>query len=380
MPNISFRGRRAVSIENENLRVAVTQEGGHIAEIADKQSGISPLWIPPWPSIEPSAYSGVKYPEYGGGADGRLLAGILGHNLCLDVFGGPSAEEMTAGIDPHGEASVAPYEISESGPMLQSRATFPLAEIRFERRIELHGANVRFLETVENLAATDRPIGWTQHVTLGPPFLERGATQFRASGAESMVFADEFSTADYLQAGAEFTWPNAPRKDGGTCDLRVFNGAAVSGGYTAQLMSPKHERAFFTAYSPSLKVAIGYTWKQADFPWMGIWEENCSRAGAPWNGKTIARGMEFGVSPFPESRRQMVERGKLFGVPTFRWLPAKGRLKAEYWASVRTEETLPTRWTGPQSPGDLWRPLLDDALRCRRSCGRCGIVSQQVLD
>ena len=35
---------------------------------------------------------------YGGGADGRLLAGIMGHNLCLDIFGGPSAEEAAAGL------------------------------------------------------------------------------------------------------------------------------------------------------------------------------------------------------------------------------------------------------------------------------------------
>jgi hypothetical protein len=161
------------------------------------------------------------------------------------------------------------------------------------------------------------------------------------------VLAGDFSTADYLQPGAEFTWPNAPRKDGETCDLRVFNSAATSGAYTAHLMSPNRENAFFTAYSPSSKLAIGYIWKQADFPWMGIWEENCSRGNPPWNGKTIARAMEFGVSPFPEMRRQMVDRGKTFGVPGFRWLPAKGRLKAEYWASVRTEASLPESMSWP---------------------------------
>jgi hypothetical protein len=42
--------------------------------------------------------------------------------------------------------------------------------------------------------------------------------------------------------------------------------------------------------------------------------------------------MEFGVSPIPESRRAMIDRGSLFGVPAYRWLPAKGRLTAEYRA------------------------------------------------
>ena len=86
-------------------------EGGHIAEILDKRTGINPLWTPPWPSIEPSAYDAARASEYGDGADASLLAGIMGHNLCLDIFGGPSAEEAAAGLPVHGEASVAPYEI-----------------------------------------------------------------------------------------------------------------------------------------------------------------------------------------------------------------------------------------------------------------------------
>jgi hypothetical protein len=63
---------------------------------------------------------------------------------------------------------------------------------------------------------------------------------------------------------------------------------------------------------------------------MGIWEENLSRTHAPWNGKTITRGMEFGVSPMPESRREMIDRGKMFGVPGYRWLPAKSSVDVEY--------------------------------------------------
>ena len=35
---------------DDDLRVTVLEEGGHIAEILDKRSGINPLWTPPWPS------------------------------------------------------------------------------------------------------------------------------------------------------------------------------------------------------------------------------------------------------------------------------------------------------------------------------------------
>src|SRR6266849_5753424 len=97
-----YRNRRAATIENAALRVTVLEEGGHIAEVFDKATGVNPLWTPPWPSIEPSTYDRARHPEDGDGADARLLAGIMGHNLCLDIFGGPSADEAAAGLSVHG--------------------------------------------------------------------------------------------------------------------------------------------------------------------------------------------------------------------------------------------------------------------------------------
>src|SRR5918993_4533406 len=106
-----YRSRRAVSIDNGVLRVTMLEEGGHIAEVTDKATGVNPLWTPEWPSIEPSSYDPARHPEYGGAADASLLAGIMGHNLCLDIFGGPSASEAAAGFPVHGEASTARFTI-----------------------------------------------------------------------------------------------------------------------------------------------------------------------------------------------------------------------------------------------------------------------------
>jgi hypothetical protein len=345
----SFHGRRAAAIENQYLRVTVLEEGGHIAEILDKETGVNPLWIPPWPSIEPSAYGPAVHAEYGAGSEGKLLAGIMGHNLCLDIFGGPSPEEAEAGLTVHGEGAVGRYAIQVEGGTLTARAHLPIAQIEFTRQVELHGRAVRIRETVVSVAACDRPIGWTQHVTLGPPFLERGTTQFRASATRSKVFEGKFGDHDYLRVGAEFEWPDAPRSDGGSADLRVFNGAPPSTAFTAHLMDSGRKDAFFAAFSPASRFAFGYVWKQADFPWLGIWEENHSRTHAPWNGRTLTRGMEFGVSPMPETRREMIERGTLFGVPAYRWLPAKGRLEAEYWVVTMRADSV---------PDTLERPLL----------------------
>jgi hypothetical protein len=220
-------------------------------------------------------------------------------------------------------------------------ARLPLAQIRFERLITLRGRAVGIRERVDSLCGFDRPIAWTQHVTLGPPFLEKGVTRFRASAVQSRVFPSPFGAADYLRPAALFDWPGAPRADGGIADLRLFTSEPQSSAYTAHLMNPHARTAYFVAFSPAAALAFGYVWKPSDFPWMGIWEENYSRAGPPWNGQTLTRGMEFGVSPFPETRRAMVDRGRLFDTPTCRWLPANGYLEASYWIVLQSAASIP---------------------------------------
>ncbi len=330
----AYRGRRAAILENDALRVTILREGGHVAEIFDKKSGINPLWTPPWPTIEPSTYDPARHPEYGNGIDARLLAGIMGHNLCLDLFGVPSDAEFAAGIGVHGEGSVVTYHFNDNA----FRAGMPLAGLNFERRIELHDRAVRIVERVTNLNSTDRPIAWTQHVTLGPPFLERGVTQFRASATRSKVFESRFGNDDYMTPAAEFDWPFG---------LDTFNSAPKSSAFTTHLMDAARDDAFFVAYSPAHRLAFGYIWRQSDFPWLGIWEENHSRTHAPWNGQTLARGMEFGASPMPETRRAMIDRGRLFGFPTYKWLPARATAEVEYWAVAETADAVPEVLTRP---------------------------------
>ena len=133
----------------------------------------------------------------------------------------------------------------------------------------------------------------------------------------------------------------APRIRGGTVDQRVLTDAPSSSAYTAHLMDRRRPHAFFVAYSPKYRLSFGYVWKRSDFPWLGMWEENYSRVAAPWNGRTLARGMEFGVSPMPESRRQMIERGRLFDVPAYRWIPARTRVTADYWIVTGTQQSVP---------------------------------------
>ncbi len=335
-----YRGRRAATIENGALRVTVLQEGGHIAEIFDKAAGVNPLWTPPWPTIEPSQYSRTYAATYGDGSDGRLLAGIMGHSLCLDLFGPPSDEDAARGLGAHGEGSIAGYDLETSGRSLVMRARFPIAGLDFQRGIEMRDRVLAIRERIVNVSGADRAIGWTQHVTLGPPFLEPGSTQFRASATHSKVFESKFGSDDYLRESAEFEWPYAPRTDGRRADLQVFSDAERSTAFTTHLLDQERP-AYFVAFAPAFDLAFGYVWNAVDFPWLGIWEENRSRLHHPWNGQTLARGMEFGVSPMPETREAMIARGHLFGVPCFRRIAAGEAVEVEYYVVVRRAQAIP---------------------------------------
>ena len=341
MSETRYYGRRAVTVENRDLRVTVLNEGGHIAEIFDKSSGVNPLWTPPWPTIEPSQYGREHTALYGDGVDARLLAGIMGHNLCLDIFGPPSEAEANDGLTAHGEGSVAAYELHAHGQSLVARARFPIAGLAFQRRIELRDGVVAIHERLENVSRSDRAIGWTQHVTLGPPFLECGTTQFRASATRSRVFESTFGADDYLHTSADFEWPWAPTRDGQRADLQVFSDRTRSSAYTAHLMDQRQRAAYFVAFAPAFQLAFGYVWNPKDFPWMGIWEENHSRLSQPWSGQTLTRGMEFGVSPMPETRDAMIARERLFGVPCFRRIDAGQTIEVDYCVVVRRAQLIP---------------------------------------
>ena len=322
MKEIIYRNRQAYCLENQNLRVTVMAQGGHVAEILHKPSQMNPLWLPPWPSIEPAQWQNSCESLYGPAYEGKMLSCVLGHFLCLDTFGAPSPEEQAAGAVFHGEALLTKCAVSGDGPMMTCSWELKKGCLRITRKLVLEPSSfvLQISETVENCSMRDYPTAWTQHVTLGPPFLEQGVTEFRIPDVRSM-------SLDNVESGPEET--------------STFTSSRVAGGFVTHLIDPAREHGYYAAYSPSSQVLHGYVWKRSDFPWIGVWEEVRSRQHSPWNGETLARGMEFGVSPFPEARRDMIRRGELFGKPSYRWIPAQSKITVDYCAFLCKHDSLP---------------------------------------
>ena len=330
-----FRGRRGWCIRNDRLALTVLQGGGHLARLVPVEGpALNPYWEPVWKGLEPWDCTPRHARQY----ENRLLASICGHNLCLGWFGSPSPEEEQAGLGLHGEASVARWRVMRrhAGPAvvrLTVGCTLPGAGMTCARTITLRRGShtVEIEERVRNTLRRDVPYTMCQHVTLGPPFLEKGKTVFDASATRGHTFPRRFGDGHRLKPNAPFRWPLAPGARGQQMDVRVLPARVKSScDFTTQLMDPRREDAWFSALHPGAGLMLAYHWEREDYPWLGSWEENHSRIAPPWNGKSLARGMEFANTPFPTSLRDAVERGSLFGTRTFDWLPARGSRTYRY--------------------------------------------------
>ena len=195
------------------------------------------------------------------------------------------------GLDSEGNAigiNVAAYRASQLVAFLVPAETPGLVPGKPEDKMGLRASHTTTLALTDVRVAADGLLGEEGHgLSYALEGLERGRTEFRASATRSKVFEGDFGqNGAYQKQGADFDWPNVPGATGGHVDLRVYNSAPVSAGFTTHLMDPHRERAYFLAFSPASKLAFGYVWTRSDFPWLGIWEENHSRTGAPWSSRT----------------------------------------------------------------------------------------------
>ncbi len=337
-----FHGRQAYVLETSRVRVSALRGAGHLAEIrfrsADPRLGVNPMRVPHFQTIEPWEYKPEIHDKiYGADASRILQSGYMGHLLNFPTFGEPSPEEARNGLGTHGEALAVEWkkrsaEAGAAGVTLVYGAELPKTRYRVERTLRLPaGETVLYVdETVENLLPFDRPVHWVQHVTFGDPFVEPGKTALDMPATKGEVRGAAGSWLS-LRPGL-LEWPFGISPDGRRVELRTMQPQPRAGVYAAFLMDPKRALSYFTMYHPGYRVLIGYLWRTRDYPWVGDWQENRRATERPWDGQVIARGIEFGTTPFGGPMRRVVEEGRLYGVPVYRWIGGGARLTARYLA------------------------------------------------
>ncbi len=305
-------GREAWILSNGLIRVALLKGGGHIAEVrqttGDPKRDVNPMRVPHYPTIDPQAFNPAKHGSlYGTDAHSRLSSGYMGHLLCFPYYGPASEAENKVGLGNHGEAPVVEWtklkaELTPDAAILEYGANLTQTQYRVWRRVTLPAGkkHVNVEEWVENLTDLDRPMQWMQHATFGPPFVEPGRSRMRIS-AQDPALRDRTMPEEH-----------------------------ATGSYTAIRLDPTRPQQFFVMSHPDFKVQIGYIFPSGPNPWVGDWMENQRNKHLPWSSQVIARGIEFGNSPFAEGLRKAIDRGTHEGTPAYGWIAARQTLKNEY--------------------------------------------------
>ena len=316
---INFDGRPAVVLRNDKIELTLLTLGATLANLTllDDTEELSPFW------------NTDRAQRVAGAAPARP-SGALGHFLCLDGFGAPSDEEKAAGWPFHGEASKQQFETIQDpakngAATLKLIAKLPLAQEAITRTMTLlNGESVVYVDTeVESLLAVDRPISWAEHATVGPPFLLPGQTIIDIAATNCRVRAQKAGSTGKLAYDKDFVWPFAPLTKGGTVDLTAVPTNEASQELAACQIDPARTNGYITALRPDKHLIFGYVFRREEYPWVMSWMNYTGNMRA-------ARGFEFSTQPFDISHRKTVDAHEMFGTPTYKWLPAKGKLHSTF--------------------------------------------------
>ena len=334
MPISTYLHRPAWKLESEALRLSILQCGGHIGEVVLKDGNeINPLWVPPVPTIDSDQYDpAVHGVVYGTNAEARLLSGLVGHNLCFPYWGNPSEAEATAGMTFHGETNIRRWSLLEETPeKLSLEVELPESAMSFRRSIRLKGTAIHIDSTAVNQSAWDRPFGWCEHVTFGPPFLESGQTRFDASAEQGFVTGHEEAET--------FCWPTgkASVEDAASFNLHEFAPVEHSDLVNSYLLRPDGQWGWFTAFHRQHALLIGYLYRREHYPWLNVWENNDERR--------VTRGMEFSNTPHHGTMKTLIKNAEMWGVPTYEWLNARSLVTKSFTIFI---SRVPPDFSGTQ--------------------------------
>ncbi len=321
-----FEGREGTALVNDKIELITLNKGGAFVSLVlkDDSKKVNPMWNP----IRMAREAGRQ----------GTFGDSLGHFVCVDGFGPSSPEERKAGLEGHGEAHRLSWEKVSAGregakQHLAYRVTLPVMQEVFTRRMELvDGEQVVYVDSeLESLLAFDRPVNWAEHATIGAPFLAPGKTVVDASVGSCQTRPHQMQPPTRtLASGRDFQFPMAPKQDGTLRDLRGVPDPPNSMDHTGCAIDPARRLGYVTAINTVEGLMIGYVFRREEFPWLQEWL-NFPASGA------LSRGLEFGTQPYDVPRRQAISMGSLFGVPTYRWLPAKSKIGARYlmfWTRV----------------------------------------------
>lgn len=308
---VQHEGANGLQLSSGKVELTTLPQGGAFVDFHLQGETLNALWDP-----------ARMARETGGRAN---FGASRGHFLCVDGFGPVTREEAAAGLSGHGEAYRQDWTVtSSSARHIAFQVRLPMVQEVLTRKISLaDGENVALVESeLQSELPFDRVMLWAEHATIGAPFLKLGKTIVDQSTVQCQTKPHQMRGPRTFPSAVNFDWPAVP-VEGGAFNARVSPREHGSMNHIGCLMDMRRDVEYITAIDTESNTLLGYVFPRADYGWVQHW------MNYPANG-TYSWGLEFGMQPYDMTKREILALSPMFGQPTFRWLPAKGKVATRF--------------------------------------------------
>lgn len=258
-----------------------------------------------------------------------------GHFLCFDRWGPPSEGERREGFHHHGEVNSQHWQLSDlSGSSCVMRCSLPMGKLELTRQVTLPSGEPLFVvsEKIRNLNSYGRMFNIVQHVTLAPPFLDKGTL---IDNNTEKGFEDK-EDGSLHQEKPVLHWPEAIH-NGKRVNLRQIEDPWPR--VSSFVYNRREKYGWVTALNPHLELMVGYLWRTGDYPWINFWRsmKNCV---------PTAFGMEFGTTGLHEPFPVVARKGKIFNRNLYDFIDAGETVEKRFIAFLAT---IPNDYKGVET-------------------------------
>ncbi|MEX0324010.1 MAG: hypothetical protein AB3N63_17765 [Puniceicoccaceae bacterium] len=276
-------------LSSSMLELEIEFNGGHYTGLRVPGIDMNPLsWALTSEQMPPNNKDGAPF---------------KGHFLCLGRWGAPSDSEIAAGIPHNGEQSNTVWTVDKATRQRVVMSNMaPLDGLGVMRTVNMLKDSPAFVvkETFTNTFSLGRVSNVVQHVTIGPPFLNKSTLINSNSGKG---FNQRFSYPD--PHAHEYKWPAAVIDPSSKEAVDIRRTDADINYVSTHLIQEESDYGWITAYDPQSGLLLGYIWRTKEYPWINIWNHYK-------NGQPAAKGLEFGTTGIGRPYKDLLETDTRF--------------------------------------------------------------------
>jgi hypothetical protein len=305
-----IQGYRAVTLENEMIRVTVlADKGTDVIEFLHKPTDTDFLWRSSLGLRGRDSYRAMTPVPVG-----DFLDYYQGGWQEMFPWAGHASVHRGVNTGLHGEVCLAPWdyqvvtdsaeEVAVVFTIRTRRAPFALTKMLSLQRNE---PALHIRETATNESAQELKIVWGHHPAFGAPFLDESCVVDLPPC--SLKTSGPLDSTSRLVPHQEGAWPQAKLSAGGVADISKIASPTARTQDLAFLTGFKE--GWYAVRNASRQVGIGFAWDAKVFSWLWFWQNYGGGPDYPWWGREYVAALEP-VTSMATKFSDAIENGTAF--------------------------------------------------------------------